>query len=55
MFAFYLHISMGKIHWREEGDLNIIAAKIFFIAPQQGKKIKLSVYLSVCVCVCVCV
>jgi hypothetical protein len=20
MFVFYLHIGMGKIHWREEGD-----------------------------------
>jgi hypothetical protein len=29
MFVFYLHMGMGKIHWREEGDLNIIIVKIF--------------------------
>ncbi len=26
VFVFYLHMSMGEIHWREEGDL----IEIFF-------------------------
>jgi hypothetical protein len=33
MTVFYLHMGMGEIHWREEGDLNIIIVKIFFIVP----------------------
>jgi hypothetical protein len=31
MFVFYLHMGMGKIHWREEGDLNIVIVKIFYL------------------------
>jgi hypothetical protein len=30
MFVFYLHMGMGEIHWREEGDLNIIIVQNVF-------------------------
>ncbi len=34
MFVFYLHMSMGEIHWREEVDPNISRIKdrdIFYV------------------------
>ncbi len=32
MFVFYLHMDMGKTHWREKGDpiINRIKIEIFF-------------------------